>query len=74
MRICDSFTHKGTVFAACAGSDITKNMPINRILVNGSEYRVKQADIRESFSGVLQAMLEIEGSQLVPKGNVTVLE
>lgn len=73
MRVCDSFTYNGTVFAACAGSGISRDMKINRIRVNGTEYRVKHTEVREAFIGVLQAMFEIDGSQPVPKGEVTVL-
>jgi hypothetical protein len=73
MRVCDSFIHEGKVFAACAGSDISRDMHISKIRIDGVEYDVKHADIRESFIGVLQAMLEVDSSRLVPKGNVTIM-
>ena len=73
MRVCDSFIDKGRVYAACTGSGIKKGMTIGKIRVGGVEFQVRRMQVQESFIGVPQAMFEVDGSRLVPDGEVTVV-
>ena len=68
MFIVDSFVDKGKYYAACSGQGITKDMTCNAVQINEKTYPVRSVYIRESFSGFLQAMLEMNGPILLPHG------
>ena len=73
MKICDSFLWNGKCYAACSGTGITKDMQISKIMVQGAVYEVMKIEIKESFSGHDQAMLEVNCSQCLPNGEIMIL-
>ena len=74
MFIADSFAEKGRYFAACSGEGITRDMRCNAIVVEGKAYPVKEVCVRESFSGVYQAMLELAGPYLPPHSEFSLVQ
>ena len=71
MTIVDSFFYNGHVYATCVGENITSDFACTTITVGGRTYKVTQTESRESFTGNIQAMLEIVGETLVPLGACT---
>ena len=73
MLIADRFMHNGHIFVACVGDDISRDFACTSIHVDGSTYKVKAFEARNSFSDRMQALLEIEGTQLPPLGECTIM-
>lgn len=73
MFVADAFSSDGKNYAVCSGPGINKNMQIKRIKVAGSEYNVKESRFFESFIGIMQVSLEVEGPLPIPMGEVSIL-
>lgn len=69
LTITDSFADSSGNYAACIGPMITRDMQCRAVIAGGKTYPVKAVCVRESFSGILQAMLEIDGPYILPIGD-----
>lgn len=56
-------------YPAGTGTRITRDMQCRAVIASGKTYPVKAVCGRESFSGILQAMLEIDGPYILPIGD-----
>lgn len=68
LMIADAFADSSGYYAACTGPQITRDMKCLAVIAGGRTYPIKAVCVGESFTGVLQAMLEIDGPHLPPIG------
>lgn len=68
MKIIDAFILQDTYWVACTGVGMTRDFACKAIVVNGKQYKVKRCEVRNSFSNHMQALMEIEGTELPELG------
>ena len=73
MIIADSFMKNGKCYAAFTGPELTKDTEITKIKVNSDVYDVLQLEIKESFSGFLMGMMQVNSTAPLPLAQFSIV-